>query len=302
MDPSMKRTLYKFSRPMIENNTKNSEYNNIIHSNLSKYRYDEIKNEILCYLMQLNFKISLFEFTFIDECLDLDSYNQINIVVSIDRSTNGKIKINSFRDFLYSVGCFRNIKCENESITCLFKSYSDIVKVVFIKTNSSESAYLYYSFGITRFLERIADYLGLTMTKNGLYLNIKGDLIKTFGLKQNVSLNSIYAKILISDRIYDILEHLGIDKNKYKNEFASSDEIYNLIKESSYYKESIFQNNKEKLDEDEMTTFHLFLLDDLNSNADFVSLLKRIKNANILGAKMSPILYVKNDTDELDDL
>lgn len=293
MDPSLKRSLYKFSRPVVRSVNHVNEFSGILTSILTRERYQEIREEITRYIMTTSYYNPGFDFSFIDECSDVDSFTEIKIVVSINRTISPSLKLNSFRNFLYNTECFRNIKPENESISCMFKSFSDIVKVVFIKTNSIQSGYLYYSFSFSPLLERLSDYLGLSISKNGLYLNVNGELLKQIGLKQSVHPKSIYSRILLSDELHKIFEYLGINLKRYRSGFESYSDVLDLIKESSYYNESIFsEGSTEKLLPIEMITFHMFLLDDLGVNINLDELLKRIKNANKTGNKLLPLIKI----------
>lgn len=303
MDPSLRRNLYHFTRPIVPMSKQGEKTLKI--SNMTSEKYVDIKMEILYLFMKNNIVSRGFEIDIINHPIDQDIFDSMTFIISIDRrqNLNRTSKHKSFRDFLYNISCFKNIETSGDQINCLFKFNEEYYEIIFIKANSSRSAVLYYSNGIGELVYILSNYLGFTFNKNGLYLNIDGNMMRMLGLNQETYRNATYAKILLTEDDEEIISILGLNSHLYSKNLISKYDLNDWIKSSQYYDDEIFkglridsENSKiigeiKLLDYEQRVSIYIYIFDILDNCLELNELLNKIKYSNNNNIKIFPINY-----------
>ena len=123
--------------------------------------------------------------------------------------------------------------------------------IIHVDTSVFHFALHYFSFNdLGNFIGRIASAARIKFGFDGMfrkvYLNNHGDIIPVYSLKEqqpNDNSHSTVVKkteVLLTCNFFTALDFLGFDVERYKQGFATLDEIFEFIYQSKFFKESYF--------------------------------------------------------------
>lgn len=123
--------------------------------------------------------------------------------------------------------------------------------IIHVDASAFHFALHYFSFNdLGNFIGRIASAARIKFGFDGMfrkvYLNNHGDIIPVYSLKEqqpNDNSHSTVVKkteVLLTCNFFTALDFLGFDVERYKQGFATLDEIFEFIYQSKFFKESYF--------------------------------------------------------------
>ena len=171
----------------------------------------------------------------------LTTNNHISVIEKLQKADDVEV-----------IGKVKSGNCTSYAIR--FKSISHKafqLDIIHVDTSVFHFALHYFSFNdLGNFIGRIASAARIKFGFDGMfrkvYFNNHGDIIPVYSLKEqqpNDNSHSTVVKkteVLLTCNFFTALDFLGFDVERYKQGFATLDEIFEFIYQSKFFKESYF--------------------------------------------------------------
>lgn len=191
------------------------------------------------------------EYLYIDFPIDLpgkDSFSDFDVLIKlIDPSIN-------ILELIIKIYSPEEIIVNGDIISFAYKLEDLYYQIDFIKCKNILMSKFYYSYGdLGAIIGRISKYYGLTFGSDGLWLSLYADTVNQFIESEIQEYNDLiingptdvtwnFGKIDLTNNPELICTYLDFDYKKWIEGFNSIEEIFDWVKNSSYFKVEIFES------------------------------------------------------------